>query len=124
METNRATTELPIATRVGLIETLARELWITQVDITKSKDEREKELRDVTGKAVKRPSDAAVQSLEHFAAGVAVNSLGYNNKEIIKAVKKQANQGIHIGFSDFYCEKPVEFIEKLLEFVPKNLQKV
>ncbi|MEK7127773.1 MAG: hypothetical protein AAB838_03565 [Patescibacteria group bacterium] len=75
METNRATTELPIATRVGLIETLARELWITQVDITKSKDEREKELRDVTGKAVKRPSDAAVQSVEHFAAGVAVAGL-------------------------------------------------
>ena len=58
-----------------------------------------------------------------FAAGVAVNSLGYNNKEIINAIKKQVNQGIHIGFSDFYCEKPVEFIEKLLEFVPSNLQK-
>ncbi len=58
-----------------------------------------------------------------FAAGVAVNSLGYKNKEIINAIKKQLNQGIHIGFSDFYCEKPVEFVELLLKFLPNNLEK-
>ena len=58
-----------------------------------------------------------------FAAGVAVNSLGYNNKEVLNAIKKQLNYGIHIGFSDFFAEKPVEFIETLLDFVPKNLQK-
>ena len=58
-----------------------------------------------------------------FAAGVAVNSLGYNNQEINNAIKKQLNYGVHIGFSDFYCEKPVEFIELLLKFVPSYLQK-
>ena len=59
-----------------------------------------------------------------FAAGVAVNALGYNNKFVLNSIKKQLNKGIHIGFSDFYCEKPVEFAELLLKFVPKNLQKV
>ncbi len=58
-----------------------------------------------------------------FAAGVAVNSLGYGNKEVINAIKKQLNYGVHIGFSDFYCEKPVEFVELLLKFLPNNLQK-
>lgn len=58
-----------------------------------------------------------------FASGVAVNSLGYNNKEVINSIKKQLNYGTHIGFSDFYCEKPVEFVELLLKFLPKNLEK-
>ncbi len=59
-----------------------------------------------------------------FAAGVAVNALGYNNKFVLNSIKKQLNKGIHIGFSDFYCEKPVEFAELLLKFVPKNLDKM
>jgi len=58
-----------------------------------------------------------------FAAGVAVNALGYNNKFVLNAIKKQLNNGLHIGFSDFYCEKPVEFVELLLKFVPNNLEK-
>src|SRR3989344_1737771 len=58
-----------------------------------------------------------------FAAGVAVNALGYNNKFVLNAIKKQLNNGLHIGFSDFYCEKPVEFVELLLKFLPNNLQK-
>ena len=58
-----------------------------------------------------------------FAAGVAVNALGYNNKFILDSIKKQLSKGIHIGFSDFYCERPVEFIELLLKFVPSNLEK-
>ena len=56
-----------------------------------------------------------------FAASVAVNSVGHSNNDVIKAVRKQLNYGLHCAFPDFYAELPVLFIENLLKFVPKHL---
>ncbi|MBI2672537.1 aminotransferase class III-fold pyridoxal phosphate-dependent enzyme [Candidatus Woesearchaeota archaeon] len=67
--------------------------------------------------------DADNKKYIDFSAGIAVNSLGYGNKDILNAIKKQLNYGMHIGFGDFYAEKPVEFVETLLKFVPKHLNK-
>ena len=68
--------------------------------------------------------DADNKKYLDFAAGIAVNSLGYGNKDILNAVKKQLNYGLHIGFGDFYTEKPVEFAEELLKHAPKHLNNV
>src|SRR3989344_292116 len=56
-----------------------------------------------------------------FAASVAVNSVGHCNNDVINAVKKQLNYGLHCAFPDFYAELPVLFVENLLKFVPKHL---
>jgi len=58
-----------------------------------------------------------------FAAAVAVAGVGHSNPEVIKAVKKQIEKGVHCGFSDFYAELPVEFVEQLLAFLPKSMDK-
>lgn len=58
-----------------------------------------------------------------FAAGVAVMGIGHTNPTIEKAVRAQINKGIHVGFSDFYAELPVKFVEYLLTFLPKYLNK-
>ncbi|MBI2971616.1 MAG: aminotransferase class III-fold pyridoxal phosphate-dependent enzyme [Candidatus Aenigmarchaeota archaeon] len=56
-----------------------------------------------------------------FAAGVAVMGIGHTNPAVIKAVVQQAKRGYHCGFSDFYAELPVRFVEQLLTFLPKHL---
>lgn len=58
-----------------------------------------------------------------FVAGIAVNNVGHANPEVVKAMRKQANKGLHAAFTDFYAELPVRFIETLLELVPKNFTK-
>jgi 4-aminobutyrate aminotransferase len=55
-----------------------------------------------------------------FSAGIAVNSIGHSNPEIIKSIKYQMGKGFHAAFADFYAELPVKFVENLLNFVPKN----
>lgn len=56
-----------------------------------------------------------------FAAGVAVMNIGHTNPVIIKAIEKQFRLGVHAGFSDFYAELPVNFVETLLTFLPRHL---
>ncbi len=56
-----------------------------------------------------------------FAAGIAVANIGHANDAVIKAIKQQAEKGTHAAFGDFYAELPVRFVEKLLSFVPSNL---
>jgi 4-aminobutyrate aminotransferase len=58
-----------------------------------------------------------------FAAAVAVMNSGHSNPAVAKAVRDQLRSGAHMGFSDFYAEKPVEFIEYLLTLLPKRLNK-
>lgn len=59
-----------------------------------------------------------------FAAGVAVMGIGHTNPVIEKAIHEQIKNGTHAGFSDFYAELPVKFVEYLLTFLPKHLNKV
>ncbi len=56
-----------------------------------------------------------------FTASVAVANIGHANDEVIKAIKKQVEKGLHCAFPDFYAELPVHFVEKLLTFVPPHL---
>src|SRR3972149_2331727 len=58
-----------------------------------------------------------------FAAGVAVMNIGHSNPVIEKALHKQIKLATHAGFSDFYAELPVQFVEYLLTFLPKHLNK-
>ncbi len=58
-----------------------------------------------------------------FAAGVAVMNIGHTNTVIEKALRRQIKDATHAGFSDFYAEKPVEFVEYLLKFLPRHLNK-
>ncbi len=57
-----------------------------------------------------------------FGSGVAVANIGHTNPYVVNAVKEQMKKALHCGFSDFYAELPVRFVELLLTFVPKNLQ--
>jgi 4-aminobutyrate aminotransferase len=52
-----------------------------------------------------------------FAAGIAVVSTGHSHPKLIKAIKEQVEQFIHIS-SDFYHEKWVTLGEKLDEIAP------
>ncbi len=58
-----------------------------------------------------------------FSAAVAVMNIGHTNPVIEKAIHKQIKSGIHAAFPDFYAEMPVQFVEKLLTFLPGH-QKV
>ncbi|QQG39494.1 MAG: aminotransferase class III-fold pyridoxal phosphate-dependent enzyme [Candidatus Aenigmatarchaeota archaeon] len=58
-----------------------------------------------------------------FAAGIAVNNIGHDNPDVVRAVKAQLRKGIHAGFLDMYARLPVEFCETLLEHMPAPLNK-
>lgn len=58
-----------------------------------------------------------------FSAGVAVMNIGHTNSVIEKALHQQIKNAMHAGFSDFYAELPVKFVEQLLTFLPKHLNK-
>jgi len=58
-----------------------------------------------------------------FTAGVAVMNIGHTNPVIEKALHQQIKNAIHAGFSDFYAELPVKFVEYLLTFLPRHLNK-
>ena len=48
-----------------------------------------------------------------FVAGIAVNSLGYANEKLVRAISEQAGKLIHV--SNLYYTKPqIELAEKLL----------
>ncbi|MFC2143534.1 aminotransferase class III-fold pyridoxal phosphate-dependent enzyme [Candidatus Aenigmatarchaeota archaeon] len=59
-----------------------------------------------------------------FAAGIAVANSGHSNPQVVKAVKDQADKGLHAAFADFHAEAPVTFIEKLLSCMPKKFNNV
>ena len=56
-----------------------------------------------------------------FMSSIAVANIGHDNPEVGKALREQLRYGMHCGFADFYAEKPVEFAEKLIGFMPKGL---
>jgi len=53
-----------------------------------------------------------------FAAGIAVLSTGFSHPRIVRAITEQAQKYIHIGGTDFFCEKPVALAEMLQTRVP------
>ncbi|MEK6942363.1 MAG: aminotransferase class III-fold pyridoxal phosphate-dependent enzyme [archaeon] len=59
-----------------------------------------------------------------FAAGIAVMNAGHSNPEVVAAIKKQLKFGLHAAFPDFYAELPVRFSERLVSFLPRELNKV
>ncbi len=56
-----------------------------------------------------------------FTSGVAVMNSGHTNPDVVRAIKKQLDYGLHCGFADFYAELPLDFIEKALSFMHKSL---
>ncbi|MBI2076354.1 MAG: aminotransferase class III-fold pyridoxal phosphate-dependent enzyme [Candidatus Aenigmarchaeota archaeon] len=56
-----------------------------------------------------------------FSASVAVMGAGHTNPVVSKAIAAQSRLGYHCGFSDFYAELPVQFVEQLVTFLPKHL---
>ncbi len=59
--------------------------------------------------------DVEGNSYIDFASSVAVMNIGYNNKNVKKAVCAQMDKTVHCGFSDFNAEMPVKLAEKLCE---------
>lgn len=53
-----------------------------------------------------------------FASGIAVLSTGFSHPKVVQALQEQAARYIHIGGTDYFCEKPVELAEKLQKLVP------
>ncbi len=59
-----------------------------------------------------------------FMAGVAVQSVGHDNPEVVRAIDAQLRKGLHCGFSDVYAEVPVKFAETLVSMLPRGLNSV
>jgi len=53
-----------------------------------------------------------------FASGIAVLSTGFSHPKVVDAIKTQAEKYLHIGGTDFFCEKPVDLAERLQTLVP------
>ncbi len=68
--------------------------------------------------------DADGQEYLDFMAGVAVQSVGHDNPEVVGAINEQLRKGLHCGFSDVYAEVPVKFAETLVSLMPRGLDSV
>jgi len=53
-----------------------------------------------------------------FAAGIAVTSTGHCHPEVVKAIREQAGELIHMSGTDFYYENMVTLGEKLSSIAP------
>ncbi|WP_223593118.1 aspartate aminotransferase family protein [Neobacillus bataviensis] len=59
-----------------------------------------------------------------FVSGVAVNAVGHTNKKMVDAIKKQADNLIHLGLNYGYYETAANLAEKLAQITPGNLDTV
>ncbi len=60
-----------------------------------------------------------------FIAGVSANTLGHSNTKIIKAIKEQADDYLHVMvYGEFIQKKPVALAKLLVNNLPKNLNQV
>ncbi len=60
-----------------------------------------------------------------FIAGVSANTLGHSNPKIIKAIKEQADNYLHVMvYGEFIQEKPVTLAKLLINNLPENLNQV
>lgn len=62
--------------------------------------------------------DVDGQEYIDFAAGIAVNSTGYNHPQVVQAVIEQAQQFLHIAGTDYYYEVQVRLAERLASIAP------
>jgi 4-aminobutyrate aminotransferase len=56
-----------------------------------------------------------------FTAGIAVMNVGWDNPKVTAAIRNQLEKVTHGAFLDFYSQVPVDFAEKLMGFMPKEL---
>jgi 4-aminobutyrate aminotransferase len=59
-----------------------------------------------------------------FSAGIAVMNVGWNHPRIVQAVIDQVPRLSHGAFLDFCSEPPVRFAERLLSFLPPELNRI
>ena len=55
-----------------------------------------------------------------FTAGIAVNATGHCHPEVVKAIKLQADNLLHMSGTDFYYTAQIELAEKLALLAPGN----
>ena len=48
-----------------------------------------------------------------FTSGIGVSATGYNNKNVVSAIERQARKFLHMSGSDFYYEKEIRLAQKL-----------
>ncbi len=58
-----------------------------------------------------------------FTAGIAVTSTGHSHPDVVKAVRKQAGEFLHMSGTDFYYEAQVKLAKKLAELSPGKFKK-
>ncbi|MEW6368607.1 MAG: acetyl ornithine aminotransferase family protein [Acidobacteriota bacterium] len=58
-----------------------------------------------------------------FAAGIAVTSTGHCHPRVVRAIKRQASQLLHMSGTDFYYRPQAELAEMLANLAPGKLQK-
>ena len=63
-------------------------------------------------------TDVDGNRLLDFAAGVAVNALGYAHPEVVRAVRDQVGRLSHFAGTDFYYEAQVRLAERIAALVP------
>lgn len=58
-----------------------------------------------------------------FTSGIAVTSTGHCHPQVVKAIKKQADQLLHMSGTDFYYENQVRLADKLAKLAPGKFKK-
>lgn len=58
-----------------------------------------------------------------FTAGIAVTSTGHCHPNVVKAIKKQADQLLHMSGTDFYYEAQITLAAKLAALAPGRFRK-
>ena len=53
-----------------------------------------------------------------FTAGIAVSSTGHSHPKVVRAIRRQAGQFLHMSGSDFYYEPEVQLAERLQSITP------
>src|SRR5690554_341564 len=58
-------------------------------------------------------------------AGVAVNNIGHNHPEVVKAIKQQVDKHLHVMvYGEFIQDAELEFAERLIDMLPPHLNMV
>ncbi len=75
---------------------------------------------------MKRGSGAVVEDVDgnrflDFAAGIAVVATGHSHPRVVRAIKDQADEFIHMSGTDFYYETMVQLAERLAALTPGNV---
>lgn len=65
--------------------------------------------------------DAEGRKFLDFCSSIGVMNAGHTNPEVVEAIKKQLEYGLHCGFTDFFAEVPLNFAKKVISLLPKSL---